>query len=246
MKMKKLKTNSKAFTLLAAVLGVGTAAQAQTLYSTANDFAQFASGTAVTSSTYYSVASAVNGIGNTSNPGGAGTIGSLQLTSPGGWSQYLSGSDFGVDAAVLSALDPGSSAPYSAAANYGPGTLTAYSGLLTFDIFTGNLTSWNQFGVTFNYPGNYTTFFPATTTSFTGADGNTWTHCVINYSLAAENASLSYFGIGIAQNASSTIGGETLNIDNIQISAVPEPSATALVAAGAAFVAVFARRRINR
>jgi hypothetical protein len=242
--MKKLKTNSKAFTLLTAVLGVGTAAQAQTLYSTANDFAQFAGGAAVTSSTYYSVAGTVNGIGNTSNPGGTGTIGSLQLTSTGGWNQYLSGSDFGVDETVLSAIDPGSVAPYSAAASGGPGTLTAYSGILTFDVYSGKLTDWNQFGVTFNYPGHYDTVFPSTTSSFTGADGNSWTHCVVDYSLAAENASVSYFGIGIAQNAAGDTAGETLYIDNIQTSAVPEPSpTTALAAVGAAFLAFVAPRR---
>jgi len=245
--MKKLKKNSKTFTLLTAVLGVGTAAQAQALYSTANDFAQFASGAAVTSSTYYSVASTVNGIGNASNPGGAGTIGSLQLTSTGGWNQYLSGSSFPVDQASLSTLDPGAAIPWSAAASYGPGTLTAYSGILTFDINTANLTDWNQFGVTFNYNGHYDTFFPTTTSSFTGADGNSWTQCVIDYSLAAESASVTYFGIGIAQNAAGDTAGETFNIDNIQISAVPEPSpTTALAAVGAAFFAFFVPRRVNR
>ncbi len=238
--MKKLKTKSNAFTLLTAVLGVGTAAQAQTLYSTANDFAQFASGAAVTSSTYYSVASTVNGIGNTSNPGGTGTIGSLQLSSAGGYNQYLSGAGFGADTAVLSAMDPGSVAPYSAASGYGPGTATAYSGILSFDVNTANLTDWSSFGISINY----NTFWPATTTYFTGADGNTWENCVIDYSIAAQPGSLNYFDVGISENAASDTAGETLNIDNIQISAVPEPApTTALAAVGAAFLAFVAPRR---
>ena len=245
--MKQLITNSKTLTLLAAVLGLGTTAQAQALYSTADDFAQFAGGAAVTSSAYYSVASRLNGIGNTSNPGGTGSIGSLQLVSSGGYTGDMSGSDFPVGQATLSALDPGALAPYSAGSSYGPGTVFANSGILTFDLYAGNLTDWNQFGITLNYNGNYSTFFPASTSNFTGADGRTWTQCVIDYNINAVIGGLSYFGVSIAQNDAGDTAGEALSIDNIQITAVPEPAPTAAVmAVGAAFLAVFAPRRTGR
>lgn len=245
--MKQIMTKSKAFILLVVVLGLGATAQGQVLYSTANDFAQFASGAGVTSSTYYSVASTVNGIGNTSNPGGTGSIGSLQLVSSGGYTGDLSGSDFPIDQATLSALDPGALAPYSAGSGYGPGTVYANSGILTFDLYGGNLTDWNQFGITLNYNGNYSTFFPATTSNVTGADGRTWTQCVIDYNINAVVGGLTYFGVSIAQNDAGDTAGEVLNIDNIQISAVPEPAPTAFLAAiGAAFLAVSVPLRTSR
>ena len=198
------------------------------LFTTASDFGQFSSPGAV-SSLYYSDSSTVNGIGNTASPGGASTAGSLQLTSPGGWHNWLSGSD--LTGAALSAIDPGAIPQWSAASGYGPGSLTAYSGTMTFDVCAVNLTDWHQFGISFNYDGcNWYQAWTTSSSDFTGADGNTWTHCVIPYTINA-TASLNYFQVGIAQNAGST-ADEIFYVDNFQVSEVPEPATFALLGLG--------------
>jgi hypothetical protein len=214
------------------------------LYTTTNDFAQFNGGVVTNSSIYYSISSTVNGIGNSSDPGGTGGVGSLQLNASGGWTGWLAGSDFpGQTAASFSALSPGATRPWSAESGYGAGTMVANSGIMTFDIYGGNFTDWNWWGITLNYDGHFDTFFASTSSNFTGADGNTWTHYEIPYTTYA--ASMSYFGIGIAQNASGAIAGQTFYIDNFQVQAVPEPGTIALAAMGGAAL-LFLRRRAAR
>ena len=230
--MKQFITKSKTVILLAAVLG-STAQVQSALFTTANDFAQFNSGAGVTSTAYYSVNSIVNGIGNNGNPGGTGTAGSLQLTSIGGWNQYSSGSDFPINQASLSAIDPGALAQYSAGSGGGPGTLVAHSGTMSFDFYGGNFNDWNHIGITLNENGHYDTYFPATTSTFTGADGRTWTQCVIDYNISDVSGGLTYFGVGIAQNDAGDTEGDTFFVDNFQVTPVPEPAATRAMAAGA-------------
>lgn len=222
-------------------------ASAQSLFTTTNDFAQFNGGAGTVSSLYYSVASTVNGIGNNANPGGTGGIGSLQLTAPGGWNGWVSGSSSpGQEGnqAFLSAIDPGAIAAWSAGSGYGPGTLTAYSGTLSFDLYGGNFTDWSWFGVNFNYNGNWGPQWASTSSNFTGADGQTWTHFEVPYTINAVSAGLSYFQMGIAENAGS-IAGQTFYVDNFQVTPAPEPGTMALVvAAGTALL--FLRRRTVR
>lgn len=215
-------------------------ASAQTsLYTTTNDFGQFNGGSVTVNSSYYSLNSTLNGVGNTSNPGGTGGVGSLQLTASGGWTGWLSGSDLpGQTAASFTALSPGSLRPWSAESGYGAGTMLANSGTITFDLFGGNFTDWNWWGITLNYDGHYDAFFASTSSNFTGDDGNTWTHYVVPYT--TYSASLSYFGMGIAQNAGS-IAGETFYIDNFQVQAVPEPGTMALAAMGGAALLILRR-----
>jgi hypothetical protein len=220
-------------------------ASAQTsLYSTTNDFGQFNSGAGAVSSLYYSVASTVNGIGNTSNPGGAGGVGSLQLASINGYNWVTGGSLPGPTAAAFQDLSPGSARPYSAESSYGPGTMLPASGTISYDIYTGNLVgySYYQFGIGLNYDNNYNFEFSSSTSTFTGADGNSWTHVVIPYTTQA--TSLNYFGWGIIENSGGTgVGGETIYVDNIQIQAVPEPGTMALAAMGGGAALLFLRRR---
>lgn len=204
------------------------------LYTTTDDFGLFNGGAGTVSSLYYSDSRTVNGIGNTSSPGGAGSVGSLQLTAPGGWSGWVSGSSTPgqePNQGFLSAIDPGAIAAWSAGSGYGPGTLVAYSGTMSFDLYGGNFTDWNWWGVTFNYNGNWSQAFASTSSNFTGADGRTWTHYEIPYTINAVNAGLSYFQMAIAENAGS-IGSQTFYVDNIQVAPVPEPGTFALLGLG--------------
>lgn len=213
---------------------VQSASSQVSLFTTANDFGQFNSGAGTVSSLYYSDTSTVNGIGNTANPGGTSGIGSLQLTAPGGWSGWVSGSGAPGQAgnqAVLSAVDPGAIAAWSAGSGYGPGTLVAYSGTMSFDLYRGNFTDWNWFGITLNYDGTWNPFWASTSSDFTGADGRTWTHFEVPYTINAVSGGLSYFEFGIAQNAGS-IANQTFYVDNFQATVVPEPGTFALLGLG--------------
>lgn len=214
-------------------------ASAQSLLATTNDLAQLSGGTL--SSSFYSANLNVNGIGNTSNPGGSGGIGSIQLTLAGGWGGI---SDIGGagSQAFLSAIDPGALAPYSAGSGYGPGTLTAYSGTMSFDVFEGNITDWHQFGLLFNYSGTYSGQF-GSATSFTGADGNTWVKYTIPYTINAVNAALGYFDLQVLENTAGDVAGETIYVDNFQVTPAPEPTTTALAGMGSAALLLFFRRR---
>lgn len=216
-------------------------ASAQVLYSTTNDFAQFNGGTAITSSDYFSVIGTVNGIGNQTSPGGSGGVGSLQLTASGGWNGWLPGSDFtGQTAASWSAIDPGGSRPWSPESGFGPGNFLAYSGTITFDLYRGNFTDWSWFGINFNYNGYWGPQWAATSTDFTGADGRTWTHFEVPYSINA-NAGVTYFGMALAHNAGA-IGGQTYYVDNIQVVPVPEPGMIAMLGLGFSGIIAFRRQ----
>jgi MYXO-CTERM domain-containing protein len=219
-------------------------ASAQVLYSTTNDFASFSSGTV--SSSYYSVSDSLNGIGNSSNPGGAGGIGSLQFATPGGYNTgVLSFPD--PTAASLTALSPGSTRQWSAESGYGPGSMLATSGTITFDIYTGNLTSWSSWGINLNYNDNYINCWASQATNFVGADGNTWTEVVIPYTTGAAS-SMTYFGMSLAENADSSTAGETVYVDNVQVlqpAAVPEPGVSALAAMGGLGMLGLLRRRFQ-
>lgn len=218
-------------------------ASAQTsLFTTTNDFGLFNGGAVTVSSDYYSVNSTVNGIGNTSNPGGAGGVGSLQLTASGGWSGWLAGSDWpGATYDLFQAIDSGGARPWNAESGYGPGTVVAHSGNLSFDLYTGNLTDWNWWGVTFNYDNNWYQNWASTSANFTGADGRTWTHYEVPFTMNAK-AGITYFGVGLAQNAGS-INGQTFYLDNIQVSVVPEPGTVALLSLGLTGLLVLRRRQ---
>ena len=211
---------------------VQSASAQVSLFTTASDFAQFSGGSV--NGLYYSDSSTVNGLGNTANPGGASTVAALQLTLPSGWGGVSDAPGQTGNQGFLSALDPGSSA----------GTLVAYSGTLSYDVFRGNLTDWNQFGVIFNYTGNWSAFFSSITTDFTGADGNTWTHIVIPYTINAVNG-LSYFQLSVAENTGGNVAGETIYVDNFQVpQVVPEPGTFALLGLGLSAL-IFRRRAVR-
>lgn len=241
MRMKKLALLSIGMFAFA----LQPAANAQTsLYTTTDDFAQFNGGAGVTSSTYYSIADSMNGVGNTSNPGGTGGIGSLQLASIDGFGTIPSGGFTDPTYAAFQDLSAGSTRPYSSESGYGPGNMLPASGTISYDVYTGNLVGYGyyQFGFNLNYDGNYGQFFSSSTSTFTGADGNTWTHVVIPYTTSA--TALNYFGWGLMENSGGTgVGGETIYVDNIQITPAPEPGTMALAGMGGAALLLFFRRR---
>src|ERR1035441_4363872 len=237
----------KTLLLSTAILGclVQNASAQVSLFTTTNDFALFNGGAGVVSSPYYSDSSAVSGNGNTASPGGASGAGSLQLTAPGGWSGWVSGSGTPGQAgnqAFMSAIDPGAIAAWSAGSGYGPGTLVAYSGTMSFDLYGGNFTDWNWFGITLNYDGTWNPFWASTSSGFAGADGRTWTHFEVPYSINAVSGGLTYFEFGIAENAGS-IAGQTFYVDNFQVSEVPEPGTFALLGLG--LTGFLLRRRLQ-
>jgi PEP-CTERM motif len=213
-------------------------ASAQTLYTTTDDFAQFQAGTAVTSSLFYSESSTVNGIGNTSNAGGTGGIGSLQVSGPTAWGP-LGGTEFpGQTQASFAALAPGSTLPWSAESGYGPGNFVAYSGTLTLDVYRGALGDWSQFGLHINSGTQWSVFF-GSESDFTGADGNTWTHYVIPYSIAP--GSSGYFQATLGAQGGGNNAGTFAYVDNIQVTVVPEPGVFALLGLGV--IGFLVRRR---
>ena len=90
-------------------------------------------------------------------------------------------------------------------------------------------------------------FFSSTTSDFTGADGRTWTHCVVPYTISSVNAGLSYFGFSIFENTGGGCAGETVNVDNFQVVAptpAPEPTTVALLAALGLTGLLLRRRRV--
>lgn len=224
-----------------------------TLYTTANDFAQFASwwnGSpgGITSSLYYSVASNMNGIGNTTAPGETGTFGSLQVTNQnwgnpnGSYAPTLPFPDV-----ALAAIAPGSS--------WATG-VTASSGTISFDLyapvaFTG---SYQSFGFSIYYYNNdwstaqAANFATGSYTTFTGDDGNTWRHYNVPYTTAASvPGQLQGFELGVFMNNDPVDNGKLVYIANIQALAtpVPEPTTMALAAMGGAALLSLRRRTMR-
>ena len=222
--------------VFASVVTQATAGAQSILYATTEDFGQFNYGGGVTSTTFYSVFDTVNGLGNTSNPGATGTAGSLQLTTTDqGWGS-TSGTTFsGPSAALFNLIAPGSTSA----------SMTAASGVLRLDVLTlgfdssvgvqlwmqGQGYSWHSFDRNSNL-----------TETFTGADGNTWTRFYIPYTTDAAVTG-GWFQMGINEWGAASDAGKTLSIDNIQVTAVPEPHEYAVAIVALLGVMIVARRR---
>ena len=124
--------------IVASFMTPATATAQTTVYTTTEDFAQFSNGTATTSIAFFSESGTVNGVGNSTAPGAAGTAGSLQFASAVTFG-IPAGAEFtGPTNDAFQALSPGSTRPGSPESGGGPGNMLATSGTFTFDIITSN------------------------------------------------------------------------------------------------------------
>ncbi len=228
-------------------LGVSSFAGAQTLFTTTSDFTGWGNdvgGVSNTPTTAWDFdGSTTNGAGNSTNPGGTGTAGSLAISGPEvGYGNIV---DIGesTNQAFLSVLDPGSTAVSYPPPNYSQvdGTLTAYSGTLSlaYTIPTNTGGSYFEIGVGLNYDGHgYNPFLPSSN-SFTTVDGLLTGVATIPYTISA--GSISYFDFQLWSNTNYATPG-TFYVDDIQVNQVPEPASMGLVGAGMALLGLRRRR----
>jgi len=221
-------------------------ANAQILFSTYDDWnvsGSWTSGgdgaTAITTFDYDGVT--VNGLGNSVNPGGTGTGGSLQLNPvTSGWGPDVWGP--GLTAQAGAALDgPGWVQPYSAASGGGPGAVGAASGVLTMTYTMPDSTfggSFFQPAIWYNYPGGWGGWFATSETDLGPVTTPTGTmemyQATIPYTISAVALGSSWgFQLGIGQNTDYS-GANPWYVDQIAISVgpVPEPGIMALFGVG--------------
>ena len=208
-------------------------AHGQVLFSTQQDFSGWGDNSSGANfviapvATPDSESSNVNGLGNTSSAGGAGTAGSGQVTwmPPAGSYGFFYGPGEQGNAGFMSAIDPGS----------GGGNLVSYSGTILVDSTTPPAGSGNYFslGIVLNYSSNFGQFFGSASATPNASGFYTYT---IPYTINAVSG-LSYFQPGLIYNSNDT--GTPFNIDNIRMA--PEPASLGLVALGA--LGMIRRRR---
>jgi PEP-CTERM motif len=204
----------------------GTMARANIeLFTTQDDFSGWGSNGAsnevlAPAATPDSDGSAINGVGNTSTPGGTGTPGSLQVTQLSGTYNYFYGPGEQGNAAFLNDLG-------------GSGTLN-----IDFQYPTNNGGSYFQLGVVLNYSGNFGQFFGGSAVS----DGNGWYTQSVPYTINTA-ASYSYFQLGLIFNSNyDSTAPAVFNVDNIQVVSVPEPATLGTLGAGLVLLTLRRRR----
>lgn len=224
------------------------AANAQTsLFTTFDDWSQWsaANSTTVTADNAFSTdAGTVNGLGNTSAPGAAGTSGSLSITwasLTGNYNELATAPYEGGSQAFLSAVDPGSSVSGN--------TAVAATGniYLDYSVPDNEGGSYFQLGVLMQYAANgyYGAFFWSSTTDlgFTDSNGEEVFRATIPYTFSA--GQFNGFGFGIMYNSNYS-PALPFHVDNISVSAVqdtPEPGTLALIGLGLAGLTMVRRRQ---
>ncbi|MGO9003050.1 MAG: PEP-CTERM sorting domain-containing protein [Limisphaerales bacterium] len=225
-------------------------ANAQTsLFTTYDDFSAFSAGWGAAPSavnTFSTDASTINGIGNLTAPGAAGTSGSLLITagvggpgpSGGGlWTDAATGPSQGGNTAFLQAIDPGTDGinAVNASGNiYMDYSLPDNEGGTYFDV-----------GVLFQYAGNgyFGTFFATSSTDLGFTDpsnGGEVYQATIPYTITGGSAFSGFgFGIMLETDYASAL---PFTVDNITVS-VPEPGTLALMGLGLTGLAIIRRRR---
>lgn len=180
----------------------------------------------------------INGAGNTSNPGGTGTSGSLLVTWNSLTGNYNNIAN-GPGANLLTLMDPGS---------VGGDTVQA-EGTVTLDYSLPQTSGGTYFnlGILLQYPGDgyYGTFFVSSSTDlgFENNYGQEVYQGTINYTISAGSAG--GFGFGLMYN-SDYAPALPFTVDNIQLVSaqqVPEPGTMALIAFGFTGLMLIRRRR---
>jgi hypothetical protein len=235
----------------------GSKAMSQTtpLFTTVQDFTGWSNGGGSPvasfgpSTAYDADGSSVNGLGNTTTPGGAGTPGSMQINTGGNAIGYIytvfSTNLFGTPA--ISALDPGAS---------GAGTV-AYSGTLymtyTAPSFVGPDAYYNV-GVDFAYAGDgfYGPQFNTSNINDGVIDGLQTYTAVIPYTLVASTGTamtLSPFlnagTYGSGVSGVSNVMNTPWYVDEFAVptSQVPEPATISVLGAGLTMLTLRRRRQ---
>jgi hypothetical protein len=215
---------------VAAILMQSASAQTS-LFTTTGDFASGSGSIIVapTTSVDYD-GSTINGLGNTTAPGGAGTAGSESLT-------WVSGS---YDYAYFSPGEQGN-APFIAALEN--------ASTFTFDYQTPppGTGSYFQLNLVLNYQGGFDTL-SGTTTSLGGG----WTQNAINFTSeaasliaaqAANGGGFSYFQLGVNYNSNYNTPSSPFSVDNFTVTPAPEPTTLALIGLGAVGLMAIRRRK---
>jgi hypothetical protein len=225
----------KSGTVLTAVLLVATAwwlpkaSAGPVLYTTLNDWNEWngsGSISKVGSAAPDLDGTSINGVGNNTAPGAAGTGGSLAATWSSGAFDYFFGDGDQNNAALRTALGTSPSGGYTAAA-----------GVLAFDYTkpppgTGN---YFQLGIVINADNNFGQFFGTETDN-----GNGTFTANVPYTITASGAS-SYLQLGFIYNSNYNTN-TPFTIDNLRV--VPEPATAGLL--GIALAGLGLRRSRSR
>jgi len=176
----------------------------------------------------------INGLCNNTDPGAAGTGGSLQISQEvGGWGMVAEGP---LPWPALVALDgPGAIRPYSAESGYGPGSLAAQSGTLVVDYTIPQTSSYFQMGIHLQVDGQEHYWFASSATDLGPVTTPSGTmemyRAFIPYSIDANVGGLNWTGgLGIMQN-SGAAGTTPWYMDSISVvPLITPPTVTSLFA----------------
>lgn len=214
--------------------GVGSAF-AQELFTTQEDFAPpgwsdnnaLVNYFTITTSGFSTDSSTTNGLGNTSNAGGAGTLGSMTVTvgpNAGTYGFFYSPGEQG-NAAFLSALGT---------VNNGGAGYTASSATVEFDFVPPSAGTYFSLGIVLNYNDNFGQFFGGSAVN-NGGFSTQDVPITIN-----ATGSSNYFQFGFIFNSDAP-AGSVFTIDNVHV--VPEPATLSLLGLGACGLIGMAIRR---
>lgn len=226
--MKRFSTSVFSYVVAAVVVAVaGMPTQpvsAAPLFSTMEDWTGWTGNNSGTASAASDLdGGTVNGLGNTSAAGGAGTAGGLSISIAGTFNQTYSPGEQGnapfIDLMrTLSDID----APTVAVDLIPPTGVTSYFQPLLH----------------FNYDGFWGGLAPVST-----VDNGTYTTVTYNLNSLTIPATLSYFQIGITSNSGGDEVGKTITVDNMRTLAIPEPTGAAMLSMSALTLVGTCRRR---